>query len=121
MVDAKETETLKRFSSITVPTDFRDVSLFFNSVALGYHAYRCQDPDARLKGIIPSVELHLNTPLNHRGLSDNAPIAFSDNLNVTAGASFVFCRATVAAAFGLPLTGPNPWDFEALVSLNLRF
>ena len=55
------------FSSIAVPTDFRDVTLLFNSIGAGYWAYRNNAQGAMITGIIPTTELHITTPLNHRG------------------------------------------------------
>src|SRR5205823_5739736 len=34
------------FSSLAVPTDSRDVTLFFNDIGLGYWCYRNNDPGA---------------------------------------------------------------------------
>jgi hypothetical protein len=108
------------FSSVAVPTDARDVTLLFNSMSFGYWLYRNDSAESRLTGIVPALELHLNTPLNHRGL-DHVPVNFSDSLNFTGGVHFDFRRATLGIAAGVPLTGPKPYDFEALANINVRF
>src|SRR5260370_20266835 len=95
------------FSSIAVPTDARDVTIWFNSLGVGYHLYRGADPCATLKGVVPVAEFHLNTPLNHRGW-DSQPLGFPDALDFTGGCYFVFKRATPGPAFGHPLTRPQP-------------
>jgi hypothetical protein len=111
---------LQGFTAFAVPTDARDVTLFFNSVSLGYHLYRRNGPESWLTGIIPVAELHLNTPLNHRGL-ESTPIGFSDSLNFTGGAYFQFRRATLGLAVCTPLTGPRPYDYEVATNLSFRF
>jgi hypothetical protein len=109
------------FSSISVPTDIRDVTLWFNSLAAGYWLYRNNDREAVLHGVVPDFEFHLNDPLNHRGLDSSGPIGFQDTLDLTVGAYFIFSRATAGVAFCVPVTGPKPYDFEATASLNIHF
>ncbi len=108
------------FSSIAAPTDSRDVTIWFNSLGAGYQLYRAEETDAGLRGIVPVVEMHVNTPLNHRGL-DSGAINFSDSVDFTAGAYFQFRRATLGLAVGAPVTGPKPYDVEATASLNIHF
>jgi hypothetical protein len=108
------------FSSVAVPTDARDVTLWFNSLQLGYRLYRCDSPDRWLTSVTPVAEFHVNTPLNHRGL-DEVPIGFSDSLNFTGGCYFGFRRAVLGIAVGTPMTGPRPYDYEVFSSLNFRF
>jgi hypothetical protein len=108
------------FSSVAVPTDARDVMLFFNSLGVGYRAYRNGDGGAALREIVPQVEVHVNTPLNHRGLS-TLPIGFPDDVDLTGGFYFVFRRAVAGIGAATPLTGPKPFEFEILANLNIRF
>ena len=70
--------------------------------------------------IVPDAELHLSTPLNHRGLG-STPIGFPDILDFTGGFYFFFRRAVLGVAAGAPLTGPKPYDFEVNTNLNFRF
>jgi hypothetical protein len=43
-------------------------------------------------------------------------------VSLLGGANFVFgTNSSIGFAVGAPVTGPRPWDFEAHVSLNLRF
>jgi hypothetical protein len=110
------------FSSIAVPLDARDVTLLFNSIQLGYRMYHNNNNcnDSCLRGIIPVAELHLNTPLTHRGL-DATPVGFSDSLNFTGGCYFNFRRATLGVAAGTPLMGPKPYTVEGFAGLNIWF
>jgi len=111
---------LQGFSSVAAPTDSRDVTLMFNSAAAGYHLWRSDEPDSRLRGIIPVLELHINTPLDHRGL-DNSPLGFDDSVDLTGGCYFQFRRATLGIGVCTPLTGPKPYDVEAMASFNFHF
>jgi len=108
------------FSSLAVPTDERDVTLLFNSLAAGYYLCRDSSKEDLLQSIVPVAELHLNTPLNHRG-ADTLPIGYPDALDATLGCYFNFSHATLGTAIGFPLTGPKPYNVEATVSLNIRF
>jgi len=106
------------FTSVVVPTDDRDVTILFNDIGVGYFVY--QNPAATLAAIVPTAELHINTPLNHRG-SRTDPVGFADVVNVTGGVHFLFQRATLALGVSTPVTGPQPFDLQALVQLNIRF
>jgi hypothetical protein len=112
---------LQGFSSLFVPTDARDVTILFNSLAVGYRLYRNQDAGARLRGVVPIVETHVSTPLNHRGTDSGDPLFYPDTVNLTGGSFFQFDRATIGIAAGIPLTGPKPYDYEINASLNIRF
>jgi len=89
----------------------RDVTLLFNDVGVGYWLYRNNRPDSLISGIAPVTELHVNTPLNHRGL-DHFPIGFQDSVNFTGGAYVYLHKAVFGVAVGRPLTGPKPYDYE---------
>jgi hypothetical protein len=113
------------FTSVIVPTDSRDVTLLSNDIALGYNLYRadpcgCGSPPL-LRGIVPSVEVHVNTPLNHRGTT-STPVGFPDAVSVTSGVRFLIGKcSSLGFAGNVPLTGPNLYDFEGLVQLNIGF
>jgi hypothetical protein len=111
---------LQGFLSFAIPTDARDVSLFFKDFALGYWLYRASDGERLLTAVVPQAELHINTPLNHQG-SGRSPIGYSDNIAVTGGCYFFFNRAIWGVAVGAPVTGPLPYDYEVITNLNFRF
>jgi hypothetical protein len=114
---------LQGFSAIDVPTDSRDVTMWYNDLALGYFVYQSADPSAFLSAVVPTFEVHLNDPLNHRGaLRPNDPAGTPDVLDLTFGTSFIIRKrlvATVGCAF--PVTGPQPFDVEALALLNFYY
>jgi hypothetical protein len=97
-------------SNLIVPTDSRDITLWGNSLGLGYWAYR--NPNGLLTGITPTAEIHVRTPLNDR--DPNGNIYVMDQVNVTAGAHFRFNRAVISGAVVVPLVGPKPFDIEAI-------
>jgi hypothetical protein len=111
---------VQNFIAVAVPTDARDVTLFFKSVSAGYWLYRSDDPACVLSAIVPDAELHLNSPLNHRGL-DHLPIGSPDTLDFTGGCYFFFRKALLGVGVGVPLTGPKPYDFQVSTNLNYRF
>jgi hypothetical protein len=111
---------VQNFMSVAVPTDARAVTLFFKSVSVGYWLYRTNDRSRVVSAIVPDAELHLNTPLNHRG-TGSMPIGFPDTLDFTGGCYFFLRRAVLGIGVGTPLTGPKPYDFEVNTNLNFRF
>jgi hypothetical protein len=112
------------FSSIAIPTDSRDVTLWFNDMGIGYDLYTDETPEARISAVIPTLEVHVNTPLNHRGASnaEEDPLATPDWVTLTLGTTVNFRqRTSLALAVGVPITGPRPYDYEIIAQLNYRF
>ena len=95
----------------------------YNDVALGYFAYRNPDPGAWLSAIVPTFEVHLSDPLSHRGaFRPNDPAGTPDVLDLTFGSSFILRQRLVASlGCAFPVTGPHPFDVEALALLNFYF
>jgi hypothetical protein len=107
------------FTSVAVPTDSRDVTLLFNDVAVGYTLYRSPSPRL-VSAIVPTIEAHLTTPLDHRGAGDL--ITLPDLLVLTAGAHVdLFRQSTLTFGVATPLTGPRIFDVEAIAQFNWRF
>jgi hypothetical protein len=106
------------FHSLAVPTDGVEVTELNNDVGFGYWLYK--SPAGFLRGIVPTFEGHLFTPLNH---SNSADLIYAPNiLTLTAGVNFVMPgNSTLGVAVATPVTGPRPDNFEAIVSLNFRF
>jgi hypothetical protein len=113
------------FSSILVPTDSRDVTAWFNDVAVGYWIYKDGTNRGLITGVAPTFEVHVTTPLSHRisgTASDPNAVGFVDIVNLTMGGTvFMGERATLGAAYVLPVTGPKPFTGEAIIQFNLRF
>ncbi len=106
------------FHSLVVPTDTRDITEINNDVAVGYWLYK--SPETFLRGIVPTVEGHIFTPLNH---TSNLDLVYSPNIvTLTFGMNFVLVgNSTLGIAVAAPVTGPRPDNIEALVSFNVRF
>lgn len=114
---------LQGFSAIDIPTDSRDVTMWYNDLALGYFVYQSADPSAFLSAVVPTFELHLNDPLNHRGaLRPNDPAGTPDVLDLTFGSSFIIRQRLVATlGCSFPVTGPRPFEVEAVALLNFYY
>jgi hypothetical protein len=112
------------FSSILIPTDDRDVTVWFNDIGIGYFLYRnrgCGCDDRLLTAIVPTFEVHVTTPLNHRG-SEATPVGLQDIVDLTFGTWFgIGKRSWLATAIVTPVTGPKPFDVEAQVYFNFGF
>ena len=106
-------------TSIGVPTDGIDVTIYSADLGVGYWIYR-SDSDSFIRGIVPTFEAHANIPLNHRGMQ-SVPIGFSDQLNLTSGVYVIMPRAIMGCAVGVPVVGPKPYDFEINAYVGLHF
>ena len=114
---------LHGFTSLDVPTDSRDVTILFNDIGIGYFLYRNRAEDALVTAVVPTFEVHVNTPLNHRGALNFAdPAGTPDLVDLTLGTTVgLGRRSTLAVAFVAPVTGPKPFDFEVIAQLNIHF
>jgi hypothetical protein len=107
------------FSSVVIPTDMRDAAMMFGDLALGYYLYNNPASDV-LNNVIPTLEAHLTTPLNHRGLLAG-PVSALDALVLSGGFHLVRRSACVTLGGSLPVTGPHPVDFGFFAQLNVAF
>lgn len=108
------------FSSVVFPTDGQDVNYWFNDVGVGYLLYRNNCCDALLTSVTPIGEVHVTTPLNHRGF--NATYGGIDIVTLTGGTSFGFGnRSWLNVGANVPVTGTRPYSVEAMIQFNCRF
>ena len=105
-------------TSIVAPTDNRDPLLFNNSVGVGYYLYQ-NAFDRFVNAVIPSCEVHVRTPLNHRNVDE--PIFFQDQCNITTGVHFRTMRATVSPAICIPLLNKQAYNSEFSLAMNVKF
>lgn len=105
------------FSSYLYPTDTIAPVVWFNDLGIGYYWQR----NGRfLTAIVPTVEAHVTTPMNHR--ADTDPERRRDTVDLTAGATFFFGnRTSIGVAAGTPVTGPRPFSVEGLINFNWRY
>jgi hypothetical protein len=111
------------FTAVDVATDSRDVTLYYNDLGLGYFLYRSENPAAFVQAFAPTFEVHINTPLNHRGavrLFD--PAGTPDVVDLTYGANVLLNqRAILSLGVVTPVTGPRPFAYEVLALLNVYY
>jgi hypothetical protein len=114
---------LHGFTAIDVPTDARDVTILYNDIGVGYYLPCARGQDRLLTAVVPTVEVHVNTPLDHRGTLLSADLAATpDVIDLTAGTQFFFCdHALLGVGVVAPVTGPRPFDVEAIAHFELRF
>jgi hypothetical protein len=113
---------LQGFTAVDAPTDLNDVVMLQNSIAAGWFLYQAGKGSA-LTAVVPTVEVHVNTPLNHRGVMAMAdPAANTDQVNLTGGINFEYGDASSAGiAFVRPLTGPRLFDFQVVFQVRYRY
>jgi hypothetical protein len=114
---------IQGFGALDVPVNNADVTLLYNDVGVGYYLYRDNDPGAFLSAVVPTFEVHVNTPLNHRNAFNTFdPAASPYTTNLTYGLNLLFSRrAMLTAALVTPVTNPRPFDAEAVLFLNIYF
>jgi len=118
------------FEAIDVPFSNADATVIFSDLALGYLLYQNPDPEGLISLVAPVFEVHANIPLNHRnpylllpGPPVEADIAGTpDVVNLTYGISTKLKKnALISLGLVTPVTGPRPFDFEALLLLNYLY
>jgi hypothetical protein len=108
------------FSGSNIPTDPHVVTMYYNDVGAGYYLYRSADPNALVSAVVPTLEVHVNSPLSHRSHATFS--GTPDVVDLTFGASFALGRrAVLSAGVVNPVTGPRPFELEAVVLLNVFF
>jgi hypothetical protein len=109
------------FSSIVIPTDSEDFTLWLNDIGIGYMIYQSADPSRWIRYVCPMFETHVLTPLNQRG-SLSTPYGAPDIVNLTGGVSVgVGQRSFLNIGGVVPVTGPRPFGFESVIQFNWRF
>jgi hypothetical protein len=112
---------LQGFTGINVPTDRHVVTILYNDIGFGYYLLRSADPHRLISAIVPTMEVHVNTPLNHRGTFSAVrdPGATFDVVDLTFGLGIWFrSRTLVSVGFAEPVTGPRPFAGEFVLLLN---
>jgi hypothetical protein len=112
---------LQGFSSLDIPTTDQDSTLMFNDVGLGYFILRDRNNGRFLTAVVPTIEGHLTTPLNHEG-SPSGMMFTPNQLDITEGVIFEFGgRTTFSVGISEPVTGSKTFDFEAIAQLDVHF
>jgi hypothetical protein len=112
---------IQGFSSVAVPTDWRDFTIMFNDVAAGYWLYR-SNQGGFLTGVVPTLEGHVNTPFNHVGLVQANGLGVQNSVVLTAGAHLILRqRGILTLGVADPVTGPKPFAVEGIAQFNFRY
>jgi hypothetical protein len=114
---------LQGFSGFSLPTNPKDVTLMYNDVGIGYYLFRSVDRTRWLTAVVPTFEVHVDSPLNHRNPFNIFDIAGASNMvNLTYGLNFELrSQAILTAALITPVSSPKPFDAEFVVFLNVYF
>jgi len=105
------------FSSVAIPTDSRDVTILFNDLSVGFLMH--VTGYGPVQWLAPTAEVHVTTPLNHR---DGGLITVPDLVVLTGGVQVGLGSGTsVTLGLATPVTGPRPFDIEAIFQLNFRY
>jgi hypothetical protein len=113
---------LQGFLAIDVPADNRDVTVLYNDVGVGYFLYHRPDTRHLITALAPTLEAHVNNPLNHRGFQTAEGFGAPDSADLTYGLHIQsFGRAWLSLALATPVTGPKLFDYEFIALLNVQF
>ena len=105
------------FTSLGVPTDGVLPVMLFNDIGIGWN-FQCGS--GAIRAVVPTLEVHVNTPLTHRDAGD--PERRRDSVDLTGGVHVQFGERTwLGLGVGTTVTDPRLFNVEALVSLNFRF
>jgi hypothetical protein len=111
------------FESIDTPFDFNQPTMIYNDLGMGYYLFRAAEQQQFISAIVPTVEVHANIPLNHRGAYDILDrFGTPDVVDITSGVNVRFWDRMVGT-FGIavPVTGPRAFDYEVQALLNFYF
>jgi hypothetical protein len=108
---------IQGFHAIAVPTDNRDVTIVFND--LGLYFWLSRTPERFVNFIVPCVEAHVTTPVNHR--DSTSDFFVPDTVTITTGVHVGLGRSILSVGVATPVTGPRPYNIEAFAQLNCRF
>jgi hypothetical protein len=110
---------IQGFHSVVVPTDSRDVTLLFNDVGINFWLYR-GNPNGMISSLVPTLEVHVTTPLNHRSL--DSAIQVPDIVSLTGGVHLgLFRNSSLSLGMVAPISGPRPFNIEGFAQFNWRF
>jgi hypothetical protein len=115
------------FVSVIFPIARPESIMLFTDLGAGYWVYRNGSHSQLITGVAPTVEIHIADPLrtadpavNVFGVFDN--IRPHNVVDFTFGGTFeLWGRATVGLGLVVPVTGPKPFDVEAIAQVNWRF
>lgn len=112
---------LQGFQQIDLPTNAADQMLLHTDVGVGYWLRRW-DSSRTIQAIVPTIEMHLYTPLGDSPSGSLLGLRYNDVLNTTVGCSFFIGEnLLVAVAMGIPVTSIKDYSIEAQCHAEWRF
>jgi hypothetical protein len=115
---------LQGFSSVYTPAQHTaSPTFFFNDVGIGYFVYSAPAGNRLLTGVAPTFEVHVADPLNYRGaVSASNPFGAFDLVDLGVGLNVLMgARSRLGVGIVTPVTGPKPFNTEAIVQFRVRF
>ena len=125
-IDSQDDFFVRGFSSVMPLIASAQSIVLFNDIGVGYWVYRDRSGTSSSTGIAPMLEVHVLTPLKQADPNGNLfgtldGLRHSDIVNITLGTTVEFSSgATIGIGMVSPLSGPKPFDIEALIQLNYR-
>jgi len=108
------------FSAVDIPTDSNDVTFMFDDIGIGYFLLRGGGQSRWITALAPTFEVHVNTPLSHRG--GMCGVNIPDWVDLTEGVTVgVQSPGHLGRRRFHPDHGPAAFDLEALAHFNIRF
>lgn len=114
---------IQGFEQLDLPTNDDDQILLHTDFGIGYWLLdRMGSGGWGITAIIPTVELHLYTPIGDDPTGQLLGLVYQDVLNTTLGTTFFFGEATsISLGLGLPLSTQKDYDYELQCHLQWRF
>jgi hypothetical protein len=114
---------IQGFSGFYFPTILSDLTYMYNDIGVGYYLLRSADPSAFLTAVVPTFEVHVNSPFTHTDWHNRLDFAAAPTVvNLTYGVNFQLQRSAIlTAAFVQPVTSPQPFSSEVAIFLNIFY
>ncbi len=111
------------FSSIDIPMNSSQPLMYYNDLSVGYFLFRDYESQRLITAIAPTVEVHVNTPLNHSNPYSATDLnGTAEIVDITSGLNVgIRERSVLTMGAVVPVTGPRPFSIEATVLLNYYF
>lgn len=117
-----DTWFLHGFVAADVPIDLDDATMLFTDVGIGNYFYTCGG--RRVRAVVPTMEAHINSPLNNRTVLNSAgtgPATFyNDQVFLTSAVTLLMPKSTLALGVVAPVGNQDSasWDYEFQVQWN---
>ncbi len=127
---------MQGFLASDTPFYYRDSTFVYSDLGLGYIIRRNQR--SRVTAVVPMFEVHGDFAMNKQSRNVTATaalpaftggytsmigsVSYYDQVNVTGGTSFVLNnQSTLSLACGVPVSNPQPFNYELIVQFNRYF